>query len=300
MVQPRVLKLDKDLPALVYLLNEVAKTDAGPTTTEAEQRDYVAMFETYGQVKQWIMEHHEKPQEAIAHAWFYKQTGTPYAEFTLKIHPDARGLELEKTMLEIVANEAKTQQASYLYALIDSKNSYLHNVLLAQGFKLERGYHAMEMPLTHSFPKAQLTGFDLRTYDQVNDRNIILKIMDEGLGDLPGHKKANYENTSWVDQQARDSIFLLFDKKGQVIGTTGTLPLEDNLARIDAGGLVPEYRTPDLYRQLALVALNYAVEKGCKKAKLESWGDCESTIDVYKSLGFEITVHELGYRFDLI
>jgi ribosomal protein S18 acetylase RimI-like enzyme len=124
-------------------------------------------------------------------------------------------------------------------------------------------------------------------------------MMNEALGDLPGHKNANWENTSWADQQPHDSIFLLFDAKEEVVGITGTLILENTIARIDAGGLVPEYRTPDLYRQLALVALDYAVKKGCKKASLESRGDYESSIDVYKELGFEIVTHEVGYRLDL-
>ena len=236
----------------------------------------------------------------IAHASFFKQAATPYAEFTLTIHPNNRDQELVKSLLDVVTQEAKSQHASYLYALIDSKNPYLHEVLLGQGFKLKRGYHAMEMALATSFPEPIFPeGFHLRTYDQVNDINVIIEIVNKGFSDLPGHKVADSKNISWVNEQPHDSIFLLFDNQGKIIGTTGTVILEDGSGRIDAGGLVPEYRTPDLYRSLALVALDYAVKNGCKKVKLESWGDYESTIDVYKKLGFEITIHELGYRFNL-
>jgi ribosomal protein S18 acetylase RimI-like enzyme len=156
------------------------------------------------------------------------------------------------------------------------------------------------MSLTSSFPEPVLPAeFRLCTYDQVNDIKVILEIINKGWSDLPGHKVADSNNVAWVNQQPQDSIFLLFDDKGKIAGTTSIVMLEDGLGRIDAGGIVPEYRTSDLYRSLALVALEYAVKHGCKKVMLESWGDYESTIEVYKKLGFEITIHELGYRFDI-
>ncbi len=294
-----MLHPDVDFPALANLLNDAARVDSGSTTTEAEQKDSVTMLQSYGYLGQWIVDDPNNPNNLIAYVWFFKQAATPYAEFTLTIHQNNRERELEKRLLEVVVQEAKSQQASYLYALIDSKNPYLHEALLGQGFRLERGYHAMEMPITTSFPEPVFPeGFSLRTYDQVNDMNIMVDIVNRGWSDLPGHKVAGDNNVSWVNQQPHDSIFLLFDNEGKIIGSTGTVILEDGSGRIDAGGLVPEYRTPALYRSLALVALNYAIKQGCKKVKLESWGDYESTIDTYKQLGFVTVIHELGYRFD--
>jgi ribosomal protein S18 acetylase RimI-like enzyme len=142
--------------------------------------------------------------------------------------------------------------------------------------------------------------FSLRTYDQVNDMKVMVEIINRGWSDLPGHKVASGDNVDWVNQQPHDSIFLLFDKHNKVIGCTSAKFTDDGRGSVDAPGLTPEYRQPELYRALALIGLRYLSQHGCKEVKLESWGDYDSTITAYTELGFRTTIYEIGYRLDLL
>jgi N-acetylglutamate synthase-like GNAT family acetyltransferase len=288
-----------DFPALVELLNNVAKADAGTSTTEEEQREQVALYEKYGQFQQWVMPHPQNAEAFIAYANLFKQPDTPYAELALSVHPDFVQENLEEQLLKSIKQETQKQQATYLSALIDSRDQHLHTVLLQQGFKPEGGFRSMIMNLTKSLPEPTIPArFSLRTYDQVNDMKVMVEIVNRGWSDLPGHKVAT-KNVDWVNHQPQDGIFLLFDEYNKVSGCVSAILSEDGKGRVDAPALVPEYRQPDLYRALVLVGLHYLAARGCKEVKLESWGDYDSTIAAYTELGFKTAVHELGYRLDL-
>ena len=64
-------------------------------------------------------------------------------------------------------------------------------------------------------------------------------------------------------------------------------------------GLSPTYRSPELYRELALIGLNWLYKQGCAEIKLSSWGDSEETIRAFEDLGFTMNFYELGYQRDL-
>ena len=289
-----------DFPALVELLNHVAKADGNSSTTEAEQREKVALYEKYGQFQQWVIRHLQNPTSLVAYANLFKQPETPYAEFTLATRPEFDREKLEEALLDMITREARQLEATYISALVDSKNQRLQTILLDKSFKREGGFRLMMMNLTPLLPKAEISArFSLRTYDQVNNMKIMVEIVNRGWGDLPGHKVAT-ENVDWVHQQPHDSIFLLFDESSKASGCVSASLREDGQGRVDAPALIPEHRQPDLYRALILLGLHYLAERGCKEVRLESWGDYDSTIAAYIDLGFKTTIHEIGYRLDLL
>ncbi len=300
MFETRAFSPATDFPALVELLNAVAKVDGVALTTEAEQRDSKELFEKYGYLQQWVMPG-SSPNTFIAYTWLYKQSATPYAEYVMAVHPKFREQGLEKKLLETIIAEAKNQKAIYLYDLVDAKNVARQTFLLQQGFKSERGFRLMVLEALASLPAPVLPPqLLLRTYDQVNDMKIMVEIANRGWSDLPGHKVASGENVDWVNQQPHDSIFFLFDKHNKVIGCTSAKVTEDGRGKIDSPALVSEYRQPELYRALVVIGLQYLVSQGCTEVILESWGDYDSTITAYLELGFKTTIHELGYRLDLM
>jgi ribosomal protein S18 acetylase RimI-like enzyme len=289
-----------DFPALVGLLNDVAKADVGSSTTEAEQREQITLYKKYGQLQQWVIQHPQSAASLVAYANLFKQPDTPYAEFALAAHPDFVREDLETQLLEKIKQAARQQQATYISALVDSKNQHLQTMLVNNGFKPEGGFRLMVMNLTESLPKAEIPArFSLRTYDQVDNMKVMVEIVNRGWSDLPGHKVAT-ESVDWVHQQPQDGIFLLFDEHNKVSGCVSAILSEDGRGRVDAPALVPEYRRPHLYRALVLVGLHYLEERVCKEVKLESWGDYDSTIAAYTELGFRTTTYEVGYRLDLL
>jgi N-acetylglutamate synthase-like GNAT family acetyltransferase len=287
-------------PALAQLLNEIAKTYSTPITTEAEQQEQVALYEKYGQFQQWVIQHPQDPNLLIAYGNLFKQSDTPYAEFTLVIHPDFTRENLEVQLLNTIQHEALKQQATYISVLINARNEHLQLVLQNQNFKQHGGFRTMELDITRAVPLSELPfGFDLRTYEEVNDINVLVDIANRGWADLPGHKVTTPETTSQMLETSQENIFLLFDASNQVVGRVG-VTLENDRGIVDSPAIVPAQRTPELYKLLVLVGVHDLTKRGCKYVQMYSWGDYDSTIAAYTELGFRTTIHEIGYRLDLL
>jgi ribosomal protein S18 acetylase RimI-like enzyme len=143
----------------------------------------------------------------------------------------------------------------------------------------------MTLDVTGLVPPPKIPAeFTLRTYEQVQDINVLVEISNKGLADLPGHGVATIESINAANK---------------VIGSVG-VTLQDTQGVVDSPAVVPEHRTPELYKLLVLLGLHDLSKRGCKQVQMYSWGDYDSTITVYTELGFKTTVHELGYRLDLL
>jgi N-acetylglutamate synthase-like GNAT family acetyltransferase len=291
--------LSTGFPALTKLLNAIAQADSTPITTEVEQQQ-VVLYEKYGQFQQWVIQHPEDANLLIAYGNLFKQSDTPYAEFTLAIHPEFTRENLEVQLLNTIKHEALKQRATYISALLGSKNEHLQLILENQNFNHHGGFRTMELDITQTMPLVELPfGFILRTYEEVNDINVLVDIANRGWADLPGHKVTTYETTNQVLETSQENIFLLFDGSNQVIGRVG-ITLENDQGVVDSPAIVPAQRTPELYKLLVLVGVQDLTKRGCKRVQMYSWGDYDSTIVAYIELGFRTTIHEVGYRLDLL
>jgi ribosomal protein S18 acetylase RimI-like enzyme len=68
---------------------------------------------------------------------------------------------------------------------------------------------------------------------------------------------------------------------------------------IDAPGIIPDYRTPDLYSALLLHAAQW-LRRHDQVLELESWGDAPETIALYQTLGFTILHQQIAYQRELV
>jgi hypothetical protein len=159
----------------------------------------------------------------------------------------------------------------------------------------------MTLDVTGLVPPPKIPAeFTLRTYEQVQDINVLVEISNKGLADLPGHGVATIESIKKIlETNPNDVTYLLFNAANKVIGSVG-VTLQDTQGVVDSPAVVPEHRTPELYKLLVLLGLHDLSKRGCKQVQMYSWGDYDSTITVYTELGFKTTVHELGYRLDLL
>jgi N-acetylglutamate synthase-like GNAT family acetyltransferase len=115
--EPRAFNSATDFPALADLLNDVAKADGGSFTTEAEQREQVKAYENYGLFKQWVISEADDAKRLIAHASSYQQNVmTPYAGFSVTVHPDYRQAGLDTQLLDVVKQDAKERRLDYISA----------------------------------------------------------------------------------------------------------------------------------------------------------------------------------------
>lgn len=290
-----------DFPALVALLNDVAKADGGSFTTEAEQRGQVESYENYGLFKQWVLSESDDTKRFTAYASSYQQNiMTPYAGFSVTVHPDYRQAGLDTQLLDVVKQEAKQRQLSYISAFV-TENHDFETFLLQHGFRREGAFRLMTLDVTGLVPLPEIpANFTLRTYEQVRDINVLTEITNTGSADLPGHGVASVESIKKIlETNPNDVTYLLFDADNKVIGSVGIM-LRDTQGVVDSPAIVPEHRTPEFYKTLVLLGLHDLTKRGCQQVQMYSWGDYDSTIAAYTELGFKTMMHELGYRLDLL
>ncbi len=290
-----------DFPSLVELLNDVAKADESSPTTEAEQRGQTESLEDYGLFKQWIVSVSHDTEKFMAYASLYQQNlMTPYAGFVITVHPAYRQTGLETHLLEVIKGDAKQRQLNYISAFVADNQSF-QRYLLQNGFKQDGAFHLLNLDVVSISPYPEvLSEFTLRTYAEVSDVNVLTEITNTGLADLPGHGVATVESIKkLLETNPSDTTYLLFDANHMVVGSVG-VTLQDTEGVVDSPAIVPEHRTPELYKALVLLGCHDLIKRGCKQIQMYSWGDYDSTIAAYLELGFKIVVHELGYRLELI
>jgi len=61
----------------------------------------------------------------------------------------------------------------------------------------------------------------------------------------------------------------------------------------------PQYHSPELSTQFALIGLNHLFEQGCREFNLTSWGESDVTIQAFEDLGFKTSFFEIGYQLKL-
>ncbi len=125
-------------------------------------------------------------------------------------------------------------------------------------------------------------------------------------GDItaPGLVKKT-RSPGWIEWIS-EGIFMVFAPDGQIAGfclallagMEGQEVIPEGY--IDEPGIMPEHRSKGLSRPLVLVALGWLQAQGRKVNTLDSWGEDEQTIAIYRSIGFEVVRHLVSYRRYLV
>lgn len=90
-----------------------------------------------------------------------------------------------------------------------------------------------------------------------------------------------------------DSVFVGLHEGGTWVGIC---EVDVEAQWIDGPGVVPFLRAPDRYARLVRGAATYLRPE---PVMLETWGDAQSTLDAYASLGFEPLQSVSGWELDL-
>lgn len=90
-----------------------------------------------------------------------------------------------------------------------------------------------------------------------------------------------------------DSVFVGLHEGGAWVGICEVDP---EAQWIDGPGVVPALRTPDRYARLVRGAAAHLRDD---PVVLETWGDADSTLAAYASLGFEVVHSVSGWELDL-
>ncbi|GAC1643016.1 MAG: hypothetical protein NVS4B12_06840 [Ktedonobacteraceae bacterium] len=110
--------------------------------------------------------------------------------------------------------------------------------------------------------------------------------------------------TGMLEEMNPEGIFLLFTQTGEVVGTCRG-ELSEHLSKrrgvhtgyLDCPGVVPEYRTKNLYLPQLLCVAHWVREQEHVDIEMESWGDDPRLLAQYQEIGFKKVHRQDIYRW---
>ena len=255
------------------------------------------------------MEHPETPT-LIAACDVWRIHNTPSAASTLLVHPEWRRQGLGSTLLHAGIQHANSINATAITAYALPEQGEIRSFLERHNFEIAGFYRDMTLAADKPLPKPNLGSYTVRTFDQLagdeEDKiDLLLEAANHFWGDLWGHQTlSSAEGRKTIQDYVLphyepEAMVFLFDSEKYIGYDRVNLSKgedESVIGHSDVPGLLPAYRSPELYRELALVGLNWLRARGCGDIKLSSWGDSEETIRAFEDLGFTMNFYELGYQ----
>ncbi len=307
-------RIDTDVPPLLQLLTEVEAVDKGELLSEEQLQLYLSLPNHNSETDRWIIAHPDDADVLIAHAELYlpnDKDDRRVADGTLVVHPQWRqqglGNILFSKIEERLAQVSDIALRFYLDPRLEAAIRFAGERRLEPN--LADTYNEMHAVLADVTTEPVLPdGFLLRSYRDVDDLPTLVEALNRGFEGLLGHHHTT--ETEFAPHLAQidwDGLFLLFAPDGSVAGEVSAELAPDlterngvSTGRVDSPGVIPEYRSLELYGGLLLSGVAYLKQQGAVKAELQSWGDAPETIQLYASLGFRTVHQQVAYQREVI
>lgn len=288
---------DTDFIAFVSLLNDLAADFDGQATDEAAQLEYESFIGRDLTKQRVVIRHPEDPSQLIAYADFFVPHDSAEANLALGVRAHVRGRE--PSLYDWLASQVKSLNVNTLNMYAPGKARGLRAFLETQGFEEAGAYRMLVLePFNKPESSALPDGYTLTTYANTPDDALFISASDLSFSDLWGHTPATKE--AWemlLEFYEPENLYLLL-YEGSPAGIF-KLRVSDNEGFIDSPGLAPGHRSADLYRALTLAGLDHLAPHTIERVWLETWGEPEETVNVYKGLGFKVDTLEIGYKHTL-
>ena len=221
---------------------------------------------------------------------------TPSATLSLTVHPEYRGQGIGQALLERAEDRARSLGGAALEVYAPPEDEQTLNWLKKRGFTLGGAYRSLTVELDEVPNPSLPPGFTLHSYDDIWDETVLARAIEQGHDGLFGHNAVTEAGLeTLLEAFDFENILLLFDAKDEAAGYCKFAPLEEGEGYLDAPGVVPEHRHPNLYRALVTAALQQLQVQGVDAVTLESWGDSDEVIAAYETLGFAVEHTLLGF-----
>lgn len=300
---------ESDLVPLSRMLTEIESVDHdGEETSEEFLRRALTWPNYHPAQNVWVA---EADGRLVGYGIALEQ---PSKECTLYlvVHPSQRRKGLGSQLLDLVLGCAQEFGSKNLMIYANEHNDVSRTFLEHHGFGIVGTSGGMVAPAELEIPTPEFPpGFTLKRFSELNDLYILsVALIDCYLGMWGHHRseKASADNPNvarFLSYYGAYNILLLFDVENVVAGIC-SVKSEDAqdesgnpMDRLDAPGVIQKYRADGLQRQLILAGLRRLREQGQRKVKLEFYGDDEKTLDIYRSLGFEMLQQYVAFHKEL-
>ena len=315
--QVRKFNPDQDFTAYVDFLNAVSGHNGiDSATTEQEQRDYADMLTIDLNADRLVIDHPEQSDKLIAVGDVWQINQNPSADLMLLVHPEWRRQGVGSKLLSAALAHANELDATAIDAYARPEQKEIQAFLEHYNFKVVSNCTGMEITVTKPFPKADLPkNYTVRTYaelegSQEDKLDLIVKAGNEFWGVLWGHKVTKdlelareVMRKNVLGNHDENAMFFLYDGDNYIgHDRVSFSEMPDGVKQGYGGGppgLHPDWHTPELAREFALVGLAWLYNQGCRQIAFMFWGESEETLQAFKELGFTVSNFELGYQLAL-
>ena len=228
------------------------------------------------------------------------------------VHPSQRRKGLGSQLLNLTLDRARQFGSKNLLIYANEHNDGSQSFLKKQAFSRVGSSGGMAASANVAIPAFDFpAGFMLKRFSDLNDLYILSVALHDCYFGMWGHQyseKPSADNPNlarFLSYYGAHNILLLLDPGGIVSGIC-SVKSEDRkdengniLDLLDAPGMIQKYRADGLQRQLVLAGIRRLREQGQRAVKLEFYGDDEKTLDIYRSLGFEMLHQYIAYHKEL-
>lgn len=303
---------EADFPALAGLLAAVEAADlAGDEVSEEALRQRLAWPSPDPARDRLVVAEPGRPDRLIGYGAVWKSPLTERADIECVIHPAWRRRGLGTALLARLLERVRELGASAVGVYADEGNAQARSFLERRGFRPVAAYTRLLAPAATDFPAPGWpAGYQLRDYDAVRHLPTLTAALNRCYEGLWGHQHLSDDDVvAWLPElisgNSPTGILLLFAPDGGVAGIcrvelktqTGRGEALEGapLGYIDGPGVAPEYRHLRLHRPLLLAGARWLRERGAGELELESWGDQEQTLDLYREHGFAVSRRAISY-----
>jgi GNAT superfamily N-acetyltransferase len=309
----RLFRRDKDLPGLVQLRIDIEAIDQAGN--DLDETVVIEMLNWPGhdpEQDRWVVKAPENPAKLVGHAWARIQSQERTIIY-VAIHPEWRRKGLGSALLDRALARAHEHGANHVTAAADVKNKGAEEFLLRHGFRHAGDNRFMQAAAGILLAEPHWPmGYTVRNYADVQELSTLVEAFNRSYGDMWGHR----ENTKgamnedylakrmnqYPNQYIPEGIFIAFAPDGDVagvcvaeLGAKAKGHDEEQEKIVDSPGVVPEHRHMRLQRPLTLTAMHWLRGYGSGPINLESYGDRDDAIEIYREVGFVLQEHYVEY-----
>jgi mycothiol synthase len=290
-----------DLPAVSKFLTEVESIDQDGEETSEEFLRSMLKWQNFDPDKNvWVA---ERDGRFVGYGQILPKSDGQCSMYVV-VHPSQRRKGLGNQLLALIFSRARETESKYSLVYVNGKNTASVAFMKRHGFEVAGTSGVMVAPLD-DLPQAEIpAGYSVHHYPELGDPQIVVQALNDCYKNMVGHHQNVTSADRYMEYYGGVGIHLLFDPADKLIGICAGKPegkTDEHGASdvLDAPGLTKENRNKGCQYFLTLTVMNWLREKGARPITLEYWGDDEKTLDIYRSLGFELVQQQLTYHKEL-
>ncbi len=303
---PRLFRPSADFDALVRLRQQVEASDLDGVDISVNALRAQLAWPNHDPARdRWVIDDPDAPSELAAHGLVWLMPNSSAARVHVIVAPQWRRRGLGTALWALAVQRARELGAAAAVSYVNGLNPASNAFLLAQGCALDWPYIEMRRTAPEVPADCLPPGFTVRSHAEVQDLPLLTRAMNEAYAGQAGHNETDEaEMAGWMLDFSAEGFLILFAPGGELAGVSRTEVNADRTGAngcptgyIDAPGVLPGFRAPEIYRGLLRAGLRWLAGQGCTWVELEGWGEPPERLEMYNKEGFVLLKSINAYAY---